>query len=158
MMMQLATALRRLWPRRETLPALSSPTPQAAEPPVHPSRYWRAMVEAADDGLLACDEAGCLTIVNPAAAALLGVQPLSDAEPAEWPASVASVRAALERALADGEAAIEMEVDSRGRPLLLEGRANRMVDSNGRIEGAVLVLRDITRLRQLAAERSGSWE
>ena len=133
-------------------PGLSVPDPEAD------CRRLRAVIEAADDGLLACDGDGRLTLVNPAAAALLEIEPRRAGPGGDWPAGALMLRPALERALADGCASAELEIERGGRKVLLEGRANPTLTEDGQVDGAVLVLRDITRLRELVAARADSWE
>ena len=153
MSLTLPRALLRLWPWRGSATALAVPAPPSQE-----CDFLRAVLEATEDGLIACDANGRLSLVNPAAAALLAVEPLRAGVADEWPLEAAALRPALERALSEGYASIEFELERGGRTLLLEGRANGILSESGEARGAVMVLRDVTRLRELAANRADGWE
>jgi signal transduction histidine kinase len=121
-------------------------------------RRLKAIVEAADDGLLACDGSGRLTLVNPAAAALLGIASLPPGSNSEWPPGTIALRLALERALAEGYASTDLEIERGDRTLRIEGRASATISESGEVDGAVLVMHDVTRLRELAAAGAEGWE
>ena len=157
MRLALPPALRRFWTRRPEAPSESSTALAVAAPPSADCDFLRAVLDAAEDGLIACDAAAGLSLVNPAAAALLEIEPLRAASGIEWPAAAVGLRPALQRALSEGYASIEVEVERGGRTLVLEGRANSILSESGEACGAVMVLRDMTRLRELAAARSDDW-
>lgn len=169
-MKTLLSALRRLGLLRETVagppqndvvPDSPGPEDRALAPEADLGAAHRrllAVIEAADDGLLACDSSARLTLVNPTAAALLGIDPLPIGSSAEWPTGTVSLRLALERALVDGYASTDLEIEQGDRTLLLEARATSTLSESGEVDGAVLVLHDVTRMREIAVSRADGWE
>jgi PAS domain S-box-containing protein len=146
---------------------------QAAEEPLIPTsrapddpgdgRFLSAVLENLSDALVACDADGTLTLFNPAARRLHGL-PAQPVPPELWPqyydlyAADGSTRlraedVPLRRALAGAVVRDEeMVVRPAGRPprtLLASGQQLR--DAEGRLQGAVVVMHDITELR--AAEQ-----
>lgn len=157
MRLVLPLAMRRLWPSRAGAADDSTTALAVAGPPSADNDFPRAVIEAAEDGLLACDAEGRLSLVNPAAAALLEIEPRRGGTDSVWPEAAAGLRPALQRALVEGYASVEFELERGGRTLVLEGRANSILSEGGAVRGAVMVLRDMTRLRELAATRVDGW-
>ena len=113
-------------------------------------RLLDAILESVDVGVIACDAAGRITLVNRAARKLHGTQ--ADAEPALTAAQTVlpEARTPLRRALA-GEVVANMSLqvhvpDARSRMVLASGRP--MKGSAGELLGAVLGLKDVTELAE----------
>lgn len=129
-----------------------------AEPVCGSCRQLQQVLDAVDVAIVSCDSQGRLVLANSAAAALLDLPPgrLDPEQP--WPTSALKLRPALEQALVESDATIELEVEAQGRTLALEGRASAIRSASGELEGAALALRDVTRLRSLVSQRLESWE
>ncbi len=115
-------------------------------------RLLDAILESVDVGVIACDAAGRITLVNRAARKLHGTQAPADAEPALTAAQTVlpEARTPLRRALA-GEVVANMSLqvqvpDARSRMVLASGRP--MKGSGGELLGAVLGLKDVTELAE----------
>lgn len=156
MRLALPPALRRLWSRGADAPGAPTTVLAPAAPPAADCDFLRAVLEAAEDGLIACDAEGRLSLVNPSAAALLEIEPRRGGA-GDWPDAAGGLRPALQRALVEGYASVECAVERGERTLVLEGRANCILAEDGAVRGAVMVLRDMTRLRELAAARVDGW-
>jgi signal transduction histidine kinase len=113
-----------------------------------------ALLASLTDGVLACDAAGTLTLENPAAREMLGVP--RDAPPDTMRETAAQAglgdlwRKAMGQAPGRAHAGpVEAEIQAAGHVLLAV--ATPIGDQGG---GAVCVLRDITRLRELERGRT----
>lgn len=155
MKLALSNTVRRLWFWWRGAP---SPTLAVAPAACDECRQLQGVLDSVCDGVLACDAQGRLVLVNATAAALLDIAPRRPGTEQEWPDGAIKVRPTLEQALVEGEAIVELEIERGGRTVLLEGRANSILSQAGRPDGAVLVLRDVTRFRELAALRADGWE
>lgn len=167
----LAEVLRRLWPGRyvtdlstqsaasETTKASESAGESAALAPLaEECRRLQALIEAADGGLVACDAAGRLNLVNPAAADLLRIEPLRSGCLVDWPTNAAALRTILERAMTEGPVSVELDLDRDGRRLGLLCRAHAIQTESGHVDGALVVLSDLARSRETTATRVEDWE
>ncbi len=111
-----------------------------------------ALLASLADGVLACDAAGRLTLENPAARRLLGLAPDADLAAVREAAAAAGIAGLWRRAMGDSAAGdsgrpVEAEIPLQSSVLL----ALAVPIAGG---GAVCVLRDITRVRELEQSRA----
>jgi len=144
----------------------ASVPPLPTQPGSGSGRFLNAVLDNLSDALVACDADGALTLFNPAAQRLHGL-PAATVPAEKWPehydlyeadgvTRLASQDVPLLRALR-GEAVrdVEMVVKPAGqsaRTLLASGE--RILDGNGDLQGAVVVMHDITAGRAAEALRS----
>ena len=111
-----------------------------------------ALLASLVDGVLACDAAGALTLENPAAREMLGVAHAAPPAAVATAAAAAGIGALWARAMGTGGGGhpgpVEEEITAAGRALLV------VAAPLGATGGAVCVLRDITRLRELEQGRT----
>ncbi|MCW2605480.1 MAG: hypothetical protein JWO60_173 [Frankiales bacterium] len=134
----------------------------AATAPGVAQGFLAAVLENLSDALVACDAAGRLTLFNPAARALHG-RPAVPIDPDQWaqyydlyladgvtpmlPEQVPLLRALRGETVRD----VEMVVAPAGQqPRRLQASGQRIMDPDGRVTGAVVVMHDVT--DSLAAE------
>ncbi|SFR10436.1 sigma-54-dependent Fis family transcriptional regulator [Desulfoscipio geothermicus] len=110
------------------------------------SARLRAVYQAMHNGIVSVDEAGCITMLNPAAELLLGVR-----EKDVLDKHVASALPGL-----DLTGVIETDRGEVGKKCLVAGRAllvnSTPIADNGIIMGAMAIFQDLTELEQVAAE------
>jgi signal transduction histidine kinase len=170
MRLALPGILRRLWSARAAEAVVAPPSELPAEtlavterllavpaPATAECGWLRAVLEAADDGLVAVDASGRLRLLNPAAAGLLDVEPRCSSADADWPEGASVLQPVLQQALQEGQAQVELQLERGGRQLLLAGRANPTYSESGLVDGAVLVLQDTTLHGAQMADRSEDW-
>lgn len=117
-------------------------------------RRIRTIMESMAEGLLAIDGRGRISLVNPAAEAMLGLK--RDAALGQTP--LEAVRShdldELLKAAARQEAGASVEITlAYPRRRILAGTAVAIRDAGGAIQGTVLVFRDITQLKRLEEAR-----
>ncbi len=110
-----------------------------------------ALLAGLVDGVLACDATGALTLENPAAREMLGVAHAAPATAVTEAAAALGIGALWARAMGAGgnrRGPVEEEIAAANRALLV------VAAPLGATGGAVCVLRDITRLRELEQGRT----
>jgi two-component system phosphate regulon sensor histidine kinase PhoR len=117
-------------------------------------RRIRTIMESMAEGLLVIDARGRISLVNPAAEAMLGLK--RDAALGQTP--LEAVRSyeldELFKAAAQGVGTISAEVAlPYPRRRVLAGTAAAIRDAGGAYQGAVLALRDVTQLKRLEEAR-----
>lgn len=147
---------------------LSAPSPARAEQ-LHDrhGRFLSAVLDNLTDALVACDADGVLTLFNPAAQRLHGL-PAATVPTEQWPEhydlfaadgvsrlvpdDVPLVRALRGEVVRDVEMVVK-PVGQSARTLLASGQ--QILDEHGDVQGAVVVMHDITARRAAEALRSG---
>ncbi len=113
-----------------------------------------AILASMAEGVFAVDGKGCIASVNPAAAQLLGIDPArAQLRPVEEVVRNIDLQEYVRQTLAGvppAEADISLPING-GRSFSLHGAA--LTDARGRRNGAVIVLNDMTRIRQLETIR-----
>ncbi len=104
-----------------------------------------ALISSMVEGVIACDDRGRVTTMNPAARALFGLEPGAEVPPV---LELFRQRAALDalHGVLKGETVAGLEVDLGNRVVLLSGRGLQK-------GGAILVVHDVTALRRFESVR-----
>jgi PAS domain S-box-containing protein len=164
----------------DAAPPAEAPCPACGQTPTHPtvaaflwaeSKLTPAILDSMGDGLLVSDEAGRYIFFNPAAERILGSMPL-DMPYTEWPARYGlylpdkvtpfPADGLPTRRAIRGEASNHVEIFVRNEQVpegvFLSATGRPLVDEQGAIRGAVVVLRDITETKKAEEELRSSRE
>ncbi len=130
---------------------------------VHDSRHFiQAILHNVNEGIIACDADGEISLANPASARILGTDPADLSDPGAWRNRIKVYRNGedkpvpladfpLARLLRGDEIKAEelrvVNVAKSARQLVIHGAAMR--EPNGEIMGAVISLHDVTRERAI---------
>jgi two-component system, NtrC family, sensor histidine kinase KinB len=120
-------------------------------------RRLQAVLDSLDDGVLILDREGCLEHGNPVAQNQLGWEELPLKQPLHRLLPQPTLQAQLEQALAGqhpsrhGE---DLQIDDNGEERLFSYSLTPVSDDDGVIIAAVMLLRDVTRLRAFERVRS----
>jgi PAS domain S-box-containing protein len=135
---------------------------EAANRELHENREWlRVTLSSIGDAVLACDDSGRVTFMNPVAAELTGWQPEALGQPIEsiFRTINETTRAPAEdivrRVLREGRAAALANhtalLTRNGREIPIEDSAAPILDGKGAVSGVVLVFHDVTEKRRAEA-------
>jgi sigma-54 dependent transcriptional regulator, acetoin dehydrogenase operon transcriptional activator AcoR len=119
------------------------------------NNYMNAMLESIDGGVMAVDKHGVITQINDQGTQIIGWdesligKPIHDlfGTPADW-----------KGVMLDGSGYTDREIFIKAprRTVHLLVTAKSICDSNGRIQGVIVIFHEITRIRKLVNEMAGS--